>query len=140
MVHLIVHRLNPQARIPKRHTEHDAGIDLYTTESYLLRPGETHAFATGIATQFEQGYVALIWDRSSLGARGVHAFAGVIDAGYRGEWKVVLHNASDETVAIQKGDRVAQAIIQRFDPVLVSEAPELDQSPRGKGAFGSSGR
>lgn len=140
MVQLIVKKLAQTARVPKRHGEQDAGIDIYSNESYVLKPGETHAFATGIATEFPTGYVALIWDRSSMGAKGIHAFGGVIDAGYRGEWKIVLHNASADPFEIKRGDRIAQALLQRYEQAEIHETTDLVASVRGTGGFGSSGR
>ena len=141
MAKLLVKKLADNAVLPKtHHANEDAGIDLYTNESHTLAPGETHAFTTGIATQFETGYVALIWDRSSYGARGLHVLGGVIDAGYRGEWKVVLHNLSDQPQEIRAGDRIAQAILQRFEPTTVKISEELGAAQRSAAGFGSSGR
>lgn len=135
-----IQKLDPEARAPKRHGEQDAGIDVYSNESHELAPGETYAFSTGIATEFPTGYVALIWDRGSMGLKGVHTFGGVVDAGYRGEWKILLHNASAMPVQITRGDRIAQALVQRYESVTILEVAELGASERGEGRFGSSGR
>jgi len=140
MTRLSIKRLDPSATLPKRHSEHDAGIDIYTNETYVLKAGETHAFSTGVAAEFEPGYVVLIWDRSSMGAKGVHAFGGVIDAGYRGEWKILLHNGTAGSIEIHKGDRIAQALLQRFEPADIGEVTELGSTGRGDKGFGSSGR
>lgn len=143
MIDFKVKRLAANAQLPSRKHADDAGIDIYTNESYELQPGETHAFTTGIATEFPAGFVALIWDRSSLGAKGLHCFGGVIDAGFRGEWKIVLHNASRKTQPIKTGDRIAQCLIQSVaaaEPREVNEANNLSTTARGAGAFASTGR
>jgi len=140
MIEFRVKRLEPNAQLPSRKHADDAGIDIYTNESYALQPGETHAFSTGISVEFAAGNVALIWDRSSLGAKGIHHFAGVIDAGYRGEWKIVLHNASDLPYEIKAGDRVAQCILQPVVAATITEVAEVATTTRGSGGFGSSGR
>ena len=97
-------------------------------------------FPTGIAVEFPEGYVALLWDRSGLGSKGIHRLAGVIDSGYRGEWKVVLLNTTKEPFEIKKGDKIIQCIIQKFEPVEILEVDELSNSQRGEKGFGSSGR
>ena len=137
---ILFRRIAPEASLPRRHTPQDAGLDVFTNEARVLEPGETHTFTTGISSEFPAGYVALIWDRSGLAARGIHTLAGVIDAGYRGEWKIVLHNASSTAVTIQKGDRIAQVLLQKAEQVDVKEAAELSASTRGASGFGSSGR
>lgn len=140
MIDFKVKKIAAGATLPSRKHADDAGIDIYTNETYLLKAGETHVFTTGITVEFPPGYVALMWDRSSLGAKGIHHFAGVIDAGYRGEWKIVLHNASRAPYEITAGDRVAQCILQQVAPATISEVNELVSSARGTGGFGSSGR
>ena len=86
------------------------------------------------------GYVGLIWDRSSMAAkRGLHRFAGVIDSGYRGEIKVCLWNSSDKYSVIKAGERVAQLLFHRVPSFSLKEVESLDDTERGKGGFGSSG-
>jgi dUTP pyrophosphatase len=87
-----------------------------------------------------EGFVGLIWDKSGLSLRGVHRLAGVVDAGYRGEVRVVLANLSREPFAIQRGMKIAQMLIQPVATVEVVEAEELGGTSRGEGGFGSSGR
>jgi dUTP pyrophosphatase len=135
-----VKKLSSTANIPVRKHPDDAGIDIFSDEDVELRPSETQAVSTGISVEFRPGYVALIYDRSSMGARGIHHFAGVIDAGYRGEWKIVLHNASGESYRIQRGDRIAQCILQPIVRVSINESDKLQESPRGTDGFGSTGR
>lgn len=140
MIHLHVKKLSSDATMPTKANTSDAGIDIYTNESYTLAPGERHLFSTGIACEIPDGYVALLWDRSGLGSKGIHRFAGVIDGGYRGEWKVVLYNSTGEPFEITAGDKIIQCIIQTFEPAEITEVEELDETERGSGGFGSSGR
>lgn len=140
MITLKVKKLDPAAILPRKDNPTDAGIDIYTTESYTLKPGEAHLFSTGIAAEFPKGYVALLWDRSGLGSKGIHRLAGVIDSGYRGEWKVVLLNTTRKPYAIQKGDKIVQCIVQKFEATKIKEIKTLKESKRGKKGFGSSGR
>ncbi len=140
MSHFRIKKLVESAIIPTRAEKGSAGIDVYTNESYTMQPGETHAYTTGISAEFDPLYVALIWDRSGLGSKGVHRYAGVIDSSYRGEWKIILHNTSEEPFEIKAGDRVAQCLMQEFAPLKITEVKELSDSSRGEGGFGSTGR
>jgi dUTP pyrophosphatase len=140
MVAFKVKKLSPTATLPTKENATDAGIDVYTNESYTLRPGERYMFSTGIAVEFPRGYVALLWDRSGLGSKGIHRLAGVIDSGYRGEWKVVLLNTTKKPYKINKGDKIIQCILQKFESVKITEVKTLKESKRGAKGFGSSGR
>jgi dUTP pyrophosphatase len=140
MLSLKVKKLSSSAVLPTKENPADAGIDIYTNESYTLAPGERHLFSTGVAVEFKPGYVALLWDRSGLGSKGIHRLAGVIDAGYRGEWKVVLVNLTTEPFAVKAGDKIIQCILQKFEPVKIKEVKKLQESKRGGRGFGSSGR
>lgn len=140
MITFQVKKLSPDATLPTKTNASDAGIDIYTNESYVLQPGERHMFTTGISCAIPDGYVALLWDRSGLGSKGIHRFAGVIDSGYRGEWKVILYNSTNEPFEIKSGDKIIQCIIQQFEPAEITEAQELNDTGRGASGFGSSGR
>ena len=140
MISFQVQKLSADATLPLKKDPTDAGIDVFTNETYTLKPGETHAFSTGISVAFPKGYVALIWDRSGLGAQGIHRLAGVIDSGYRGEWKIVLINLSKKPYKITAGDKIAQCVLQKFEPVKIKEVKKLPGSKRGSKGFGSSGR
>ncbi|MDZ7798538.1 MAG: dUTP diphosphatase [Patescibacteria group bacterium] len=120
--------------------EHDAALDLYSSQEIILKSGQCHQFKLGFATEIPQGYVALIWDKSSFGSQGIKTLGGVIDAGYRGEWKIVLQNLSDKDFKINKGQKIAQALIQKVEKVKIEETNKLSDSQRGKGGFGSSGK
>ncbi len=135
-----VKRLSASAILPTKENVTDAGIDIYTNESYTLAPGERHLYSTGISVEFPEGSVALLWDRSGLGSKGIHRLAGVIDSGYRGEWKVALINLSDASYEIKAGDKIIQCVLQKFEPVQISEVAELTETARAEAGFGSSGR
>lgn len=140
MITFKVKKLVANAIVPTKDNRADAGIDIYTNEAYTLTPGEVHMFSTGIAVEFPPGYVALLWDRSGLGSKGIHRLAGVIDSGYRGEWKVVLLNTTKKRFPIAKGDKIVQCILQKFEPTKIVEVKTLKESQRGAKGFGSSGR
>jgi len=139
MEHLKVKRIHPDAKLPEQKHPSDAGFDISTVETYTLKPGERKSFATGIATEFPHGYVALFRDRSSMGAKGIHTLGGVIDANYRGEWRVVLVNLGEEAFAVTVGDRIVQCLFRKIEPFDVVEVRSLDVSDRGDGGFGSTG-
>jgi dUTP pyrophosphatase len=140
MLSFKVQKLSPNAILPTKNNQDDAGIDIYTNESHTLKPGETYMFSTGIAVEFSRGYVALLWDRSGLGSKGIHRLAGVIDSGYRGEWKVILVNLTKKPYAIKQGDKVIQCVMQKFEPVQIKEVAKLSDTKRAAAGFGSSGR
>lgn len=140
MIQFQVKILSPDATLPTKANAADAGIDIYTNETYTLAPGERHMYATGISCAIPDGHVALLWDRSGLGSKGIHRFAGVIDSGYRGEWKVILFNSTTEPFEIKSGDKIIQCIIQKFEPAEITEVSELDDTQRGASGFGSTGR
>ncbi len=134
-----IKRLNENAKIPVYGSEHAAGFDLYSSEDAILETGQTKAVHTGISLEIPEGMCCLIWDRSGMGLKGIHRFAGLIDSDYRGEFKIVLCNHSKESFKINKGDRIAQAIIQEYYKAEFQEVEELTDSKRGEGGFGSTG-
>jgi dUTP pyrophosphatase len=135
--------LSDQATLPTRAHPGDAGLDLYAAEAVRIEPGERRSVGTGVAVALPPGTAGLVVPRSGLAAR--HGIAlvnapGVIDAGYRGELRVLLLNTdAAEPFAVSPGDRVAQLLVVRVDlpePVAVAA---LGTSARGDGGFGSSG-
>lgn len=138
-----VARLDPGARLPTRAYEHDAGFDLYALESLRLDPGERASVRTGIAVEIPQGQAGLVLPRSGLADR--HGIAlvnapGLIDAGYRGEVRVLMLNTDRlNTFEVAAGDRVAQLVLVRIEAPPLEEVEELSGSERGAGGFGSSG-
>ena len=136
-----VQRLNSGAIIPTKANLSDAGWDLYAAEDAIIDPSARELISTGVAIAVPEGFVGLIWDRSSMAAkRGVHRFAGVIDSGYRGEIKVCLWNASDRYCVVNRGERIAQILFQQVPPFTLTEVFSLDDTDRGRGGFGSSGK
>ena len=141
---LAVRRLDTDLPLPAYARPDDAGLDLYARERVQLGPGQRALVPTGIAIALPAGHVGLVHPRSGLAAR--HGIAlvnapGTIDAGYRGEIKVVVINLDPaEPVALERGERIAQLIVQRVEHVAVVEVDALDATVRGEGGFGSSGR
>jgi dUTP pyrophosphatase len=143
-VELRVTRLREDARLPTRAHEGDAGLDLYAVEAARLGPGERTSVGTGIAVAIPSGHAGLVLPRSGLAAR--HGIMlpnapGMIDAGYRGELRVLLMNADPaESFEIRPGDRIAQLLVTPFTDAEPIEVEVLDRTGRGLAGFGSSGR
>jgi dUTP diphosphatase len=140
---LAVKRLHPDAILPRRAYPGDAGLDLHAVESVTLAPGARASVGTGIAVAIPEGQGGLVLPRSGLAARSGIALVnapGLIDAGYRGELRVLLLNTDRETpCAIAAGDRIAQLVLVRLELPATVEVDELPASARGEGGFGSSG-
>ncbi len=135
-----VKKLHPDAKIPNFAHPGDAGMDLYSVEERVLKPGERASVATGIAMALPDGYVALVWDKSGVSHKfGVKVLGGVIDAGYRGEYLIGLVNLGQENFEIKPGQKIAQLLIQKVEHPSVEEVAELDDTSRGDGRFGSTG-
>jgi dUTP pyrophosphatase len=138
-----VSRLDPDLPLPSYAHPGDAGADLHTTVDVRLAPGERALVPTGIALALPPGFVGLVHPRSGLAARhglSIVNAPGTIDAGYRGEVKVLLINHDRaETVELARGDRVAQLVIQRCERAAFREVAELPDSARGDGGYGSTG-
>ncbi len=140
-MHLRVKKIVPEAKLPTRAKEGDAGVDLYSVESCSIAPSERRAVRTGVAMEIPLGFVGLVWDKSGLAAKGgIKTMGGVIDAGYRGEIQVILSNLGDETHVIAAGDKIAQLLIQHVELFPVEEVSDLSDSERGTDGFGSTGR
>jgi dUTP pyrophosphatase len=143
-VRLEVARLRPDALLPTRAHDADAGLDLYAVHAQHLAPGERASVGTGIAVAIPAGHAGLVLPRSGLAARhGVTLVnaPGLIDPGYRGEVRVLLANTDrDAAVDIAAGDRIAQLLVVEFAAVEIEAADTLAPSERGDGGFGSSGR
>lgn len=137
---LKVRRINPDAKLPRYGHSGDAGLDLFSVAGAVLKPGEAFAVPTGIQTAIPSGYVGLIWDKSGISLSGVHRLAGVVDSGYRGEIKVVMINLTGNDFVVAKGMKIAQMLIQPVSTVTVKETGDLDDTDRGEGGFGSTGR
>lgn len=132
--------LHDSAKAPTKGHMSDAGWDLYAFETVSIPAGATVLVSTGISMAVPKDHVALIWDRSSMGVKGIHRHAGVVDSGYRGEVKVCLHNTTKEPYHIERGDRIAQMLIQEAPNFIQHVVHELDSTDRGDGGFGSTGK
>jgi len=141
MVKIKIKKLNKNAIIPHYAHPGDAGMDLYSIEDLILKPGQRHAISTGLSIAFPHGYAAMICDKSGLAVKhGLTHIAGIIDPEYRGEWKVVLLNTSDEDYYIKKAEKVAQVLFTKIEYMDVEEVEDLDKNTsRGDGGFGSTG-
>lgn len=136
-------RLDPGLPVPSYAHPGDAGADLHTAVDVRLEPGERALVPTGIAIALPEGYVALVHPRSGLAARhglSIVNTPGTVDAGYRGEIKVLLVNLDPrEPVELRRGDRVAQLVLQRVERAVFTEVEALPGSARGAGGYGSTG-
>lgn len=136
-------RLDRDLPLPSYAHPGDAGADLRTTVDVTLAPGERALVPTGIGIALPDGYVALVHPRSGLAARhglSIVNSPGTVDAGYRGEVKVMLINHDPvEAVELRRGDRIAQLVIQRFERARFVEVGQLPDSVRGEGGYGSTG-
>ena len=140
-----IKKLNENAVIPTYGTEYAAGADLYACmdEAVTINPGETAFIKTGLAMEVPVGYAGLIYARSGLACKKGLAPAnkvGVIDSDYRGEIMVALHNHSNEAVLVDSGERIAQLVITPYIVAAFNQVDELEETVRGEGGFGSTGR
>jgi dUTP pyrophosphatase len=143
-VRLEFKRLERFARAPERAHDHDAGYDLFAAETARIEPGERASVGTGIAVAIPEGHGGLVLPRSGLAAR--HGIAlvnapGLIDAGYRGELRILLLNTDrHQAFEIAPGDRIAQLVIVQVESLELAEVEELTETARAAGGFGSTGR
>ena len=140
---VLVHRLDPGLPLPARAHPGDAGVDLYAAEAVVLEPGKRATVGTGVAVAIAEGYAGLVAPRSGLAQRhglGIVNAPGVVDAGYRGEIRVILVNLGAEPVSLARGERIAQLLVARVAVDEMVEVDELPPSERGSGGFGSTGR
>lgn len=130
----------PGAKAPNYAYKGDAGLDLFSNENIVIEPMHRAAIKTGIYLEIPEGYVGVIWSKSGLSLRqGLNMIAGIIDSNYRGEIKLAMVNLSSKLIRIEKGDKLAQMLIQRFEEVKLKEMETLSPSVRGEKGFGSSG-
>lgn len=143
MVEVLIRRIDPGVGVPAYAHPGDAGADVVSTVELRLGPGERALVPTGISIALPAGYVALLHPRSGLAARSGVSIVnspGTVDAGFRGEVKVLLINLDPrESVHIQRGDRIAQLVFQRVEHARFVEVDRLPGSDRGEGGYGSTG-
>ena len=133
-------RLDENAKAPTRAHDTDAGWDMYASQSLNLEPFTHGVVKTGLAFEIPPGWHTQIHTRSSYAKAGIRCHLGIVDAGYRGELKVIVHNHTNLFVNIKKGERFCQLIFLPVPNVRLTEVKELSESSRGKGGFGSSGK
>lgn len=142
-VEILIKRLDPGLPLPERAHPGDAGTDLFAAREVELAPGQRALVPTGVAIALPDGYAAFVHPRSGLAAKhGVTIVnaPGTVDAGYRGEIRVTLLNTDAEhSVRFQRGDRIAQLVVQRVAYPVFYEVQTLPGSARGEGGFGSTG-
>lgn len=138
-----IKRLDPAVEMPSYAYEGDAGLDLRANESVTLQPHERKLISTGLAVAIPEGYAGFVQPRSGIALKRGLSLAntpGLIDSHYRGELKIAAVNLdNDHVVAIERGERIAQLVIQRVPTVRLVEVDTLDETDRGSGGFGSSG-
>jgi dUTP pyrophosphatase len=133
-------KLHESAIVPSYSHPDDAGFGIYASESKILKPMEYYTVSTSISSEIPNDYFVSIRDRSSMAIKGLHVLGGVIDAGYRGEWKVIIINFGKEEYKIEIGDKIAQGILQNSTQPKIEIAEDLSDTTRGSGGFGSTGR
>lgn len=135
-----IKKLKPEAKLPTYAHPGDVGMDVYAMEEYTLKPGERKIFDLGFAMEFEIGYAAIVKDKGGPPLKyGLHTMGGVFDAGYRGEYNILLINLGQEPHTVEKGDKIAQLIIYPVVIAELSETDDLSDSSRGDGRWGSTG-
>ncbi len=141
MVDVSVVRMDKSLTMPFYAHEGDAGIDLRSSVYIIIKPNETQTVPTGIKMAIPENYVGLVWDKSGYASKNsIKTMAGVIDSGYRGEIKVVMINLGKQDFEIKKDMKIAQILIQPIVHANLIEKEELEESVRGEGGFGSTGR
>lgn len=142
MLNIQITKCKENAVIPKYAKSGDAGVDLTSTEEYLLKPGNRVLVSTGLKIALPDGYEAQIRPRSGLALKNGISIVntpGTIDAGYRGEIGVIVINHGSEDFLIEKGMRICQMVINKFEQAIFEEVDELTETERGDGGFGHSG-
>ena len=135
-----VERIDKDIELPSFAHKHDAGLDLRAAEEVILKPMEKQVVRTGLKVAVPPGHAGLVWDRSGLAAHhAIHNMAGVVDAGYRGEIKVVMINLGKEEFKVERGMRIAQMVVHPVVNTRIIEVEALDETKRGDGGFGSTG-
>ena len=139
-----VTRLDPDLPLPTYARAGDAGLDLLAAQDVELKPGQRDAIPTGLAIAIPEGFAGFVHPRSGRALKeglSVANAPGTIDAGYRGEIKVIVVNLDpDEVIHIRRGEKIAQLVVQRVETAELVEVDELPSSERGEGGFGSTGR
>lgn len=142
MIKVKIKRIKDNAIIPSYSHDGDAGVDLYSTEDYDLKPGDRVLVSTGLQIAIPKGYEAQTRPKSGLALKHGISIAntpGTIDSGYRGEVGVIAINLGKENFKIEKGKKIAQMVFNKIEKVEFEEVSDLDSTKRGEGGFGSTG-
>jgi dUTP pyrophosphatase len=127
--------------LPNFHHEGDVACDIRSSESVILEPGKMTPVETGLKMQIPDGYAGLVWEKSGLAFnKHIKTAGGVIDSGYRGEIKIALVNMGNSKYEVERGDKIAQMLIQKVEKPEVVEVDTLKNSSRGEDGFGSTGK
>lgn len=144
MMKVLISRLDEELALPAYARAGDAGMDLFATEDVKLEPGQRAAIPTGIALAIPEGYAGFVQARSGRSLNeglGVANAPGLIDAGYRGEIKVIAVNLNASAlIDIRRGEKIAQIVFQKVEHAELELVDDLPESERGAGGFGSTGR
>jgi dUTP pyrophosphatase len=137
-----IKKLNKDAILPHYEHKGDAGMDVYSAEDKMIKAGEKEIISTGLAFEIPEGYEIQVRPKSGLSLR--HGLTlpnapGTLDSGYRGELKVVVLNLSDKNYKVEKGKKIAQLILAKYEKADIEETEELSESERGSKGFGSTG-
>ena len=132
--------LSPTAIVPQKGTIDSAGFDLYASEQIEIPPNTTVTIPLGFSTAMPRDIHARIESRSGMAIKGYVVLTGVIDADYRGEWKVILRNLNSEPYTVKVGERIAQAVFRYTAMIVFEQVSELSETSRGAGGFGSTGQ
>lgn len=135
-----IKKLKDDAKIPAYAHSGDVGMDMYAMETVTINPGEHYRFWHGFAMEFSEGYMAKVFDKSSISKAGLHTLGGVFDAGYRGEYNTHLVNLSNEPYTVEEGDKVSQIVLVPVSIAEIEISDTLSETSRGEGAFGSTGK
>ena len=136
---LIFESMHSNARLPTHGSPNAVGFDLYSPRADILMPGVVKMIPLGLKSKFRNDWAALIWDRSGMGKAGMHRLAGVVDPDYRGEWKVLLLNTTNEKYYVSVGARIAQAVLTPVFAGPCYHGTVADDTARGDGGYGSTG-
>ncbi len=137
---LKIKKLKEGAKLPTHGHPGDAGIDIYALGEVIFLPHEQKRVYTGIAFEIPEGYVGLVWDKSSISFnKSLKIMGGVIDACFRGEFVASMVNLSDQKQVIEKGQKFTQMVIQKFEHCDIVEVDKLSETARGEGREGSTG-
>lgn len=136
-----IKRIIKDAKILQFALKGDAGMDLYSAEDVVLKPGERISCRTGIAIKIPQGHAGLIWDKGGISHKfGIKTLGGVFDSNYTGEWLIGLINLGRESFKIEKGQKIAQVLFQRIEIPLIEEVKKMPTTNRKEARFGSTGK